>query len=376
MRETVSMKVWAAARSLSKSVLLLSAFLTVAGCANSGKGRVYLLPEQRLVSGIIQPGKDISLANLEVSLITPAGMRSTPTGLKLDSKNGNFSFTLPDSATVQSSDGGVIEQLLSMGGFLPDMVRPGSALVGQVLKYARFEIRSKNFEDKDYQKIPYAQLLLPLERRNTLSGTDALNFGSPLSISSAGFVKVTVRDLKSGVALPNVQIAAVSDGKTTANIPVWQAAQVRPIFSTTDANGVAIVGPIDASLELTRFKFLARASGYCTYLGDAKIFGLSRTDKHTVNLRPCDAQDTTISTLLPTFPTNLKYLKSVDTAKVTRDVLFTSSANDTTLKCGLTQPQGFSESLPGKFLPQLLHTQRARINLRKLEHWIPSKANL
>jgi hypothetical protein len=85
---------------------------------------------------------------------------------------------------------------------------------------------------------------------------------------------------------------------------------LRPVFVKTGEDGTAFIGPLDASVELTRYHILALADGYCTYLSaPSNNFSLIEKTPPVVILRTCADQSGGSNALVPSFPEKLKYLK-------------------------------------------------------------------
>lgn len=278
-------------------------------CAKPSGGRVYLVGESRVVSGIVGAQKGVDLKGLKISLIDGQGLRSTPYELKYNSDQGQFSFQLRDSDLYDIKKATALDRILSMGNALPAVSLGDSEIVGKVNKYARIELMQSALNPVDYQVIPYFQAQLPLSRRNLMAGKDVIGVDGQITFSKAGFVRVKVTD-ESGKALSGVKVAGVADGKIGTGAPLWHDALLRPIFETTGADGTAFIGPIDASVELTRYHILAVAEGYCTYLSaPTNNFSLVEKAGPVVKLRSCEKSANAVNDLLPSFPDGMKYIE-------------------------------------------------------------------
>ncbi len=283
-------------------------------CAKSGSGRVYLVGESRVVSGLIAAQQGVDLKTLKISLIDGQGQRTTPSELKYDSAQGLFSFQLRDADLYEAKRGTALDRILSMGNSLPAVTTGDPDIVSKVDKYTRVELVQSSLADLDYQVIPYFQGVLPLSRRNLMAGRDTISIGGQVKFSKAGFVRLKVVN-ESGVPLQGIKVAGiaqelvVSDGIVSNNTPLWHDTLLRPVLVTTDAEGKAFIGPIDASTELTRYQILAYGDGYCTYLSTpTNNFSLAEKTAPVVTLRTCDKAQATVNELLPSFPEKLKYL--------------------------------------------------------------------
>jgi len=296
----------------------LAVFSVLAGllisCSKSGSGRVYLVGESRVVSGFIAAQTGVDLKALKISLIDNQGQRTSPNELKYDSSQGSFSFQLRDSDLYEAKRGTALDRILSMGNALPAVTTGAPDIVSKVDKYTRVELVQSALADADYQVIPYFQGVLPLSRRNLMSGRDTISIGGQVKFSKAGFVRLKVVN-EAGAPLQGIKVAGisqeivVSDGIVSNNTPLWHETLLRPVLVTTDAEGKAFIGPIDATTELTRYQILAFGEGYCTYLSSpTNNFSLAEKTAPVVTLRACDKAQASVNELLPSFPEKLKYL--------------------------------------------------------------------
>lgn len=283
-------------------------------CSKSGSGRVYLVGESRVVSGLIAAQTGVDLKTLRISLIDNQGQRTAPNELKYDSSQGSFSFQLRDSDLYEAKRGTALDRMLSMGNALPAVTTGDPDIVSKVDKYTRVELVQSALADADYQVIPYFQGVLPLSRRNLMAGRDTISIGGQVKFAKAGFVRLKVVN-EAGAPLQGINVAGVaqeivvSDGIVSNNMPLWHETLLRPVLVTTDAEGKAFIGPIDASTELTRYQILAFGEGYCTYLSaPTNNFSLAEKVAPVVTLRSCDKAQATVNELLPSFPEKLKYL--------------------------------------------------------------------
>jgi len=75
-------------QKLMKQAAGLAVFSVLAGllisCSKSGSGRVYLVGESRVVSGLIAAQTGVDLKALKISLIDNQGQRTSPNELKYD----------------------------------------------------------------------------------------------------------------------------------------------------------------------------------------------------------------------------------------------------------------------------------------------------
>lgn len=291
------------------AIVLIAACGLLHSCARPSGGRVFLVGESRVVSGIVGAQKGIDLKNLQISLIDTEGQRLAPSGLKYSSEQGQFSFQLRDSDLYEAKKATQLDQLLSMGGALPLVSTGRPDLVDKVDKYSRIEIMPAVNSTLDYQAIPYFQAVLPLSRRNLFAGKDTIGIDGQLVFNKAGFVRVKVVN-ESGQPLAGIKVSGISDGKLESGVPLWHDTLLRPVFVKTGTDGTAFIGPLDASVELTRYHILALAEGYCTYLSaPSNNFSLIEKAAPVVTLRSCAGQPGASNALVPSFPEKLKYLK-------------------------------------------------------------------
>lgn len=290
------------------AIVLIAACGLLHSCARPSGGRVYLVGESRVVSGIVGAQKGVDLKNLQISLIDTEGQRLAPSDLKYSSEQGQFSFQLRDSDLYEPKKATQLDQLLSMGGALPLVSTGRPDLVEKVDKYSRIEIMPAVNSTLDYQAIPYFQAPLPLSRRNLFAGKDTIGIDG-LLFNKAGFVRVKVVN-ESGQPLAGIKVSGISDGKLESGLPLWHDSLLRPVFVKTGEDGTAFIGPLDASVELTRYHILALADGYCTYLSaPSNNFSLIEKTPPVVILRTCADQSGGSNALVPSFPEKLKYLK-------------------------------------------------------------------
>lgn len=301
-----------------------AAYLSLlASCGRGSVARVYLLDESRSVTGSLISKNGFDPANVEFSIINAQGFREQPEQFSFDPVANKFSLNLVDEKFYKTERATLMEQILSMGKALPMYGFTEASVVGKVEKYVRFEVRPAKLADEKYQIVPYLQISIPLTKRNLYSGNDVLQLGGGLELGKTGFAKLQVTN-EMGVPLAGADVAAISDGKLEGDIPLWHNSALRPIFTKTDSSGVAFIGPIDTGIDLAPFQILARAEGYCNFLtAPSNKFSVSETKLLVVKLRTCSADELTKNSLLPSFPTGLKYL-SVTEEGTARSVAHTN----------------------------------------------------
>lgn len=288
--------------------LLSTLCFFVVSCSRPTGGRVYLLNDSRVLSGTLAPQKGVDLKSINIALIDRNGLRVSPSNLKFDPDKGNFSFQLRDSDLYEPRKGTVLDRLMSMGNPLPLVGLGDDPLVGRADQYARLEIFPKLNETLDYQVSAYFQAMVPLSRKNLLTGTDVIGVDGQITLAKAGFVRIKVTD-EAGKPIAGVRVAGIADGKLQSNAPLWHDTLLRPVFVTTRSDGSAFIGPVDASVELTRYYILAVADGYCTYLSaPTNNFSLVEKIAPTVKLKSCNKSEEGSHDLYASFPEGLKYL--------------------------------------------------------------------
>jgi hypothetical protein len=289
---------------------------------------VYLVDESRTVTGGLLARNGFDSKNVLFSVIDADGLRQNPAQFSFDASANSFSMELPDESFYETQKATVVERMLSMGNALPTFGLPESKLVGRTEKYVRFEVRPERLSDVDFQVVPYLQTALPLSKRNLYSGNDVLKIAGQLEIGKAGFVKVTVLN-EDGNPVSGARVAAVSEGLMAGDVPLWHDIQLRPVFSTTDSNGVAFVGPIDASTVSSYFQILAVADSSCYYLSaPSYVFSLLEAEAPKIRLHSCAGEAAGRNELIPSFPKGLKYLDVKDpTTGVTRTIVHTNDAS-------------------------------------------------
>jgi hypothetical protein len=304
-----------------------AAYLSLlASCGRGSAARVYLLDESRSVAGSLVSKNGFNPANVEFSIINAQGFREQPEQFSFDPVANKFSFNLVDEKFYNTQTATLMEQILSMGKALPIFGFTDTSVVGKVEKYVRLEVRPAKLSDEKYQIVPYLQISIPLTKRNLYAGNDVLQLGGGLELGKTGFTKLQVTN-EMGVPLAGADVAAISDGKLEGDIPLWHNSALRPIFTKTDSSGVAFIGPIDTAIDLAPFQILARAEGYCNFLtAPSNKFSVSETKPLVVKLRPCSADELTKNSLLPSFPTGLKYL-SVTEEGTARSVVHTNESS-------------------------------------------------
>ncbi|MFZ9520473.1 MAG: hypothetical protein ACO3A4_08350, partial [Silvanigrellaceae bacterium] len=292
--------------TLGLAIVLTPVSVVVSACSKSAAGKVYLLGESRVVSGSVGQQTGLDFKAVKISLIDNQGFRATPYDFKYSESQGTFSFQLRDSDLYEPKNGTVLDRILSMGNALPLVTTGEADLVGKVDKYARVEIMQNTLADQNFQVVPYFQGVIPLSRRNLLAGKDAIGVDGKIAFNKAGFVRVKVTD-QAGNALSGIKVAGISDGKIISGAPLWHDTLLRPVFQTTDGAGMAFLGPLDSSAELTRYQILALAEGYCTYLSAPTFnFSLSEKTAPSIKLSPCE-KSASVSELVPSFPEGLKF---------------------------------------------------------------------
>lgn len=304
-----------------------AAYLSLmASCGRGSAARVYLLDESRSVAGSLVSKNGFNPANVEFSIINAQGFREQPEQFSFDPVANKFSFNLVDEKFYNTQTATLMEQILSMGKALPIFGFTDTSVVGKVEKYVRLEVRPAKLSDEKYQIVPYLQISIPLTKRNLYAGNDVLQLGGGLELGKTGFAKLQVTN-EMGVPLAGADVAAISDGKLEGDIPLWHNSALRPIFTKTDSSGVAFIGPIDTAIDLAPFQILAWAEGYCNFLtAPSNKFSVSETKSLVVKLRPCSADELTKNSLLPSFPTGLKYL-SVTEEGTARSVVHTNESS-------------------------------------------------
>lgn len=302
--------------------------LFVGSCGRSSSSRVYLIDESRTVTGGLLARNGFDPKNVLFSVIDSNGLRKTPAQFVFDAGSNSFSMELSDESFYDIQKATVIERMLSMGNKLPIFGLTETQLVGRTERYVRFEVRPERLSDDDFQVVPYLQTALPLSRKNLYAGNDSLKISGQLEMGKAGFVKVTVRD-EEGQPIPNARVAAVSEGSLVGDYPLWHDPQLRPVFSQTDASGIAFVGPIDAATVSSYFQLLVVAESYCHYLSaPSHVFSLLEAQAPQVSLRSCAQAQEGKNELLVSFPKGLKYLDVKDTASgVSRKVVHTNDSS-------------------------------------------------
>ncbi|MBM3383233.1 MAG: hypothetical protein FJY29_12480 [Betaproteobacteria bacterium] len=305
------------------------ASLALAVACGSGKQkRVYLIDETRSVAGSLVTKNGFDPNNVSFSIIEPTGFRKTPESLTFDPATNKFSLNLTDDVFYKTQTATLIEQILSMGKSLPMLGLGDAGVVSKVEKYVRLEVRPKKLSEERFQIVPYLQIAVPLTRRNLYSGNDELGLGAGLELGKAGFVKLSVVN-ESGAPISGVSVAAVSDGKIASaygEVPLWHEQMLRPVFTKTDANGIAYIGPIDAS-ELAPYQILARAEGYCHFLSaPSNRFSLTESKSPVLTMRTCSKDSEAKNSLVPSFPTGLKYFNVADEG-VNRSVVHTKDTS-------------------------------------------------
>lgn len=306
---------------------VFAAYLSLlASCGKGSTARVYLLDESRSVAGSLVSKNGFNPANVEFSIINAQGFREQPEQFSFDPVANEFSFNLVDEKFYKTQTATLMEQILSMGKALPLYGFTDTSVVGKVEKYVRFEVRPAKLSGEKYQIVPYLQISIPLTKRNLYAGNDVLQLGGGLELGKTGFAKLQVTN-EMGVPLAGADVAAISDGKLEGDIPLWHNSALRPIFTKTDSSGVAFIGPIDTGIDLAPFQILARAEGYCNFLtAPSNKFSVSETKPLVVKLRTCSADELTKNSLLPSFPTGLKYL-SVTEEGIARSVVHTNESS-------------------------------------------------
>lgn len=304
-----------------------AAYLSLlASCGRGSAARVYLLDESRSVAGSLISRNGFNPANVEFSIINAQGFREQPEQFSFDPVANKFSFNLVDEKFYKTQTATLMEKILSMGKALPLFGFTDTSVVGKVEKYVRLEVRPAKISGEKYQIVPYLQIAIPLTKRNLYAGNDVLQLGGGLELGKTGFAKLQVTN-ESGVPLAGADVAAISDGKLEGDIPLWHNPALRPVFTKTDSSGVAFIGPIDTAIDLAPFQILARAEGYCNFLtAPSNKFSVSETKPLVVTLRTCSADELTKNSLLPSFPTGLKYL-SVTEEGTARSVVHTNESS-------------------------------------------------
>jgi len=276
------------------------------GCAQNAKGRIYLIDEFRSVSGNLIVKNGFDPENAQFSLIDSNGYRTVPSEFQFNSDTKNFSFNLEDTDFYDVTVGTLIERMLSMGNTLPIVGFLDSNSFGRVERYVKFEVRPSKLQDEKIQKVPYLQFAIPLSKRNLYSGNNDLNFGSALEIGEAVFAKIKVVDF-SGAPLVGADAAAVSYSKIEeGSTPYWQLENFRPVFTKTDQEGIAFVGPIVPN-ELQAFHLLVKGTGLCTYVSDSNFKFSSEYEVPSIAVSKCEGETSDAFSLRPSFPTGLKY---------------------------------------------------------------------
>jgi hypothetical protein len=308
--------------------VLMASLALCASCGSGQQKRIYLIDETRSVGGSLVSKNGFDPNNVSFSIIDPGGFRKTPESLTFDPATNKFSLNLTDDLFYKTQSATLIEQVLSMGKSLPILGLGDVGVVSKVEKYVRFEVRPAKMSQEKYQIVPYLQIAVPLTRRNLYSGNDVLGLGAGLELGKAGFVKLSVVN-ESGAPVSGASVAAVSDGKIASaggELPLWHEQMLRPVFTKTDASGIAYIGPIDAS-DLSPYQILAKADGYCHFLSaPSNRFSLTESKSPVLILRSCSKDSDAKNTLLPSFPMGLKYFNVADEG-VTRPVVHTKDMN-------------------------------------------------
>lgn len=298
-------------RKLALAGAIAPAALAFYGCAQNAKGRIYLIDEFRSVSGNLVVKNGFDPANAEFSLIDGNGYRTTPNQFEFNPDTKNFSFSLEDEHFYESSVGTLIERMLSMGNALPLVGFLDSNSFGRVEKFVKFEIRPAQLAAEKIQKVPYLQFAIPLSKRNLYSSNNDLNFGSALEIGEAVFAQIKVVNA-AGVPIEGVDAAAVSYSKVEeGSAPYWHQENYRPIFTKTDAAGMAFIGPIVPN-ELQAFHILVKGTGYCSFMSASNYKFSSEYEVPSLVAIPCDTQNDEQFALQPSFPTGLKFIDLKD----------------------------------------------------------------
>lgn len=307
---------------------MLATLAFAVACGSAKQQRVYLIDETRSIAGSLVSKNGFDPNNVSFSIIDPEGFRKTPDSLSFDPSTSRFNLNLPDEAFYKTQSATLIEQILSMGKALPMLGLGDAGVVSKVEKYVRIEVRPARISQEKYQVVPYLQIAVPLTRRNLYSGNDVLGLGAGLEMGKAGFVKLTVVN-EAGQPVTGASVAAVSDGKiasSSGELPLWHEQMLRPVFTKTDANGIAYIGPIDAS-DLSPYQILAKAEGYCSFLSaPSNRFSLTESKTPVLVMRSCAAGSENKNVLLPSFPMGLKYFNVADEG-VSRPVVHTKDIN-------------------------------------------------
>ena len=322
------MGLWGDSASLMRTwvgVIAPAAF-AFCGCAQNAKGRIYLIDEFRSVSGNLIVKNGFDPTNAEFSLIDSSGYRTTPNQFEFDPTTKNFSFNLEDEHFYETKMGTLIERMLSMGNALPIVGFLDSNSFGRVEKYVKFEIRPLKFSNEKIQKVPYLQFAIPLSKSNLYSSNNDLNFGSALEIGEAVFAQVKVVD-SSGAPIEGADATAISYSKIEeGSVPYWHQENYRPVFTKTDANGLAYVGPIVPN-ELQAFHLLVKGNELCTFVSASNYKFSSEYEVPALLTSKCDtAAAANQFSLQPSFPTGLKYF-DLKSDSFENPVVHTNEAN-------------------------------------------------
>lgn len=276
-------------------------------CSIEAEEKVFLIDEMRSVPGTLTIKNGIDAADIEFSLIDSNGYRSAPDSIDFNPDARSFSLVLKDEHLYEASVGTLVERMLSMGNALPSLGELKLSSFERIEKYVKLEIRSSKFTNEKTQKIPYLQVAIPLSKKSLYSTNNVLRFESDLELGEAVFAEILVVDA-SGAPLKNVDAAAVSYNKVEAGTtPYWHQENFRPVFVKTDSQGRAYIGPVVPN-ELQAFHVLLKGEGYCTYMSAPNFRFSADYEVPKLVMKRCDKELKQQYSLIPTFPSGLKYV--------------------------------------------------------------------
>lgn len=267
-----------------KSILLPS-LIFISSCQGENKQLLWQ-DEARVVSGAIQLKSPADGANLVMYIIDKNGEK-----VKVDnftSSQGRYEFVLDNLYFLDPPFISKADKIVSLekSELFPEPDK-------QDLYKVRMLLINETFGQDSGETAIYHKMI-PVSRNDILISTREVEFSEPINPEPAGFQKVSVVD-ENSAPIPDASVI----GFMTGNIRneknevtfSWMQEKFRPIIHKTNAEGQAILYPLDRTNEKSSYILIAWAPGYCTWVSaPLRIVAEEGTTltSPTVSLKKCD----------------------------------------------------------------------------------------
>lgn len=271
-------------------ILLIAAGLTACRANND---QVRFVNNGVILGGSVELPPDLDLSTITINRIDEKGIRQELEDYSYDESTRSFNFKIANEMMLPPDHVTDPDRIVAMGGEIPKFpLSVGGSLGDKTLGVARFEFIAKDLPEA-HKIIPYTQWSVAFSRSDILGVSSNITSSNQVTLAQVGSVATKVVD-EEGNPIKDAKVIGIVAGEAqdpndeTKTIPAWQLPLYRPIQTSTNDEGKAVIAPLNIGGEVTTFQILAFADNFCTYVTPVLPFKEGEETVTEIKLKKCE----------------------------------------------------------------------------------------